>query len=212
LGRRPTIYKAGRYGFGPNTAQLLASEGYRVDLSPCAGFDFSADGGPDWSAFPPGPYRFGPGRELLGLPTTGGFSGLLAGAGARLHATLQQSPCAQLRLPGLFSRLGLFERSLLSPEGFEVEDLKRLTRSLLRRGNQVFSFSFHSPSLQPGCTPYVRNEADLKKFLGTCSEYFQFFFGELAGATMSPLELREMLQPTVPAPAPQTTPPPSTTP
>lgn len=193
LGQRPTIYKAGRYGFGPNTPEILERLGFEVDLSPCAGFDLRADGGPDWSEFEPDPYRFGPGKRLLGLPTTGGFVGWLSGSGPRLHAATQRGTLARLRAPGVLSRLGALERLMLSPEGYELSHLERLTRTLLARGTQVFSFSLHSPSLRPGCTPYVRSEADLQGFLSRCRQYFEFFLGELGGATMGPLELRELL-------------------
>ncbi len=47
FGARPTIYKAGRYGFGPNTGEILSKLGYEIDLSGFAGFDLSEDGGPD---------------------------------------------------------------------------------------------------------------------------------------------------------------------
>lgn len=43
FGRRPTIYKAGRYGFGPNTARALDTLGYEIDLSPTPPYDMRAD-------------------------------------------------------------------------------------------------------------------------------------------------------------------------
>jgi len=64
---------------------------------------------------------------------------------------------------------------------------------ILAGGTRVFTFSFHSPSLRPGCTPYVRTESDLKVFLATCRQYFEFFLDELGGATMGPAELRQLL-------------------
>ncbi|MCB9914749.1 MAG: polysaccharide deacetylase family protein [Planctomycetes bacterium] len=193
VGLRPTVYKAGRYGFGPHTADLLERLGYEVDLSPCAAFDLGADGGPDWSRFDAAPYRFGRARDLVGLPTSGAFVGWLAGAGPALHAASHRAPWAGLRVPGILSRTGALERLLLSPEGYRLEHLKRLTRALLACGTRVLSFSFHSPSLRPGCTSYVRSETELKEFLSLCRQFFEFFLGELGGATMGPLELRQVL-------------------
>ena len=66
-------------------------------------------------------------------------------------------------------------------------------QELLARGVRVFSFSLHSPTVMPGCTPYVRTESDLKAFLATCRSYFDWFFGELAGRSMTPLELKAHL-------------------
>ena len=48
VGTPPRAYRAGRYGLGPNTARLLAARGYRLDTSVRAGFDYRADGGPDF--------------------------------------------------------------------------------------------------------------------------------------------------------------------
>jgi len=199
LGRRPTIYKAGRYGFGPNTAAILERLGFRCDLSPCAGFDLSADGGPDWSRLTPDAYRFGPGGRLLGLPATGAFVGWLAAWGAGLHRAAGRAPLRQVRAPGILSRSGALERLLLSPEGYTPAHLRRLTRALLRRGVRILSFSFHSPSLRPGCTPYVRSEADLKDLLASCRQYLEWFLGDLGGVTMTPQELEPLLAaPTAP--------------
>src|SRR3546814_5249321 len=43
FGRRPTVYRAGRYGVGPNTAAILRDLGYRVDVSVRALFDYRSE-------------------------------------------------------------------------------------------------------------------------------------------------------------------------
>jgi len=193
--RRPRTYKAGRYGFGPNTTAALELLGFENDCSPAAGFDLSADGGPNWSKHSPDPAWFGTGGKLLSIPTTGGFVGSLAGFGAGLHRLAHRPPFIQGRVPGILSRLGAFERLMLSPEGYRPEHLQRLTRTLLARGTRVFSFSFHSPSLRPGCTSYVRTETDRQDFLAVCRQYFDLFLGELGGVSFTPTELRGRLLP-----------------
>jgi hypothetical protein len=82
---------------------------------------------------------------------------------------------------------------MLSPEGFLPEHHRRLTRSLLDRGVRVFSFTLHSPSLRPGCTPYVQSAAELDKFLDACRRYFEFFLGEIGGVAKTPLEFARSL-------------------
>ena len=49
FGVQPTIYKAGRYGIGPNTAEILEEQGYEVDLSVCPHVDDSGEGGSDFT-------------------------------------------------------------------------------------------------------------------------------------------------------------------
>ncbi len=51
FGRRPTIYKAGRYGIGSATGAILEQLGYEIDTSVVPRTDFRSDQGPDFSAF-----------------------------------------------------------------------------------------------------------------------------------------------------------------
>src|SRR5690606_14336096 len=52
----PAIYRAGRYGVGPHTAEALAAQGIAIDTSVRANFDYSAGGGPDFRNHPLAPY------------------------------------------------------------------------------------------------------------------------------------------------------------
>jgi hypothetical protein len=190
LGSQPKSYLAGRYGFGPNTGQILDDLGYEVDISPAIPLDFRADGGPDYSAYSSHPFWFGERRRLLGLPGTGAYVGRWQALGTPFYRAVQQPWARKVRLPGVLSRLRLFERLRLSPEDYSLEDMKRLTLALLKQGCRHFVFSFHSPTVMPGGTPYVKNDADLKRFLDACSGYCQFFTETLRGQGMTALEFK----------------------
>ena len=84
----------------------------------------------------------------------------------------------------------------------------RLTRVLLARGTRVLTLSYHSPSLEPGHTPYVRNERDLARFLDDLSGFLSFFRDEIGGEFLTVREMRQRLLHTPPAPvrAPEITP------
>jgi hypothetical protein len=189
FGTPPVVFKAGRYGAGPNTAAALMANGYRVDASVMPFADFSADGGPDYSDAPSGPYWLDAQRRLLEIPTTVGLVGLLGGTGRRTAQTLLSSASAAMRVPGALSRLGLLERIRLTPEGFSLDEAKRLTLAMLQRGQRLFVLSYHSSSLLPGGAPYVRTQADLDKFLMWLDGYMRFFFGPLSGQAVSALEV-----------------------
>jgi hypothetical protein len=193
FGTRPVTYLAGRYGFGPNTAQILEDLGYEVDISPAVPIDFSGDGGPDYSALSSHPFWFGTRRRLLGLPGTGGYVGALRAGGTKLYRRLTTPALRRAKVSGAVARLGLLERIRLSPEDYDDDEMRRLTTTLLDDGVRVFVFSFHSPSVMPGGTPYVRNAADLERFLAKCRRFFEFFIGQLRGATMTPLQVKRML-------------------
>jgi hypothetical protein len=99
----------------------------------------------------------------------------------------------RLGVGGVCARLRLVERIRLSPEDYSEPEMRRLTRTLLDDGIRVFVFSFHSPSVMPGGTPYVRSQSDLERFLDKCRRYFTFFMRELNGVAMTPLEVREVV-------------------
>jgi hypothetical protein len=182
VGASPKVYQAGRYGLGPRTPVWLEQLGYRVDTSPSPGFDYSAEGGPNFTAWPPGATRFEGYRDLICLPVTGSLFGGLARWGGGLHRRLQGRSARSLKLGAVLSRSGLLERVRLSPEGADLPALQRLTRTLMARGERIFTLYFHSPSLVPGHTEYVRSEAELEAFLGVLQSYWRWFRDELGGA------------------------------
>ncbi len=195
FGRRPDAYKAGRYGLGPGTEEILARLGYRFDLSVCPRVDLQPDdGGPDYLAFAPEPYRFGPGGRMLEIPVTAAFVGPLARWGAPLQRAARHPWGRAARLPALLARSGALRRIRLSPEGVSFEDHRRVTRAMLARGVRILTFSFHSPSAAPGFTPYVASEADLEQFLLSCRRYFDWFLGELGGVALTPSEIHARLE------------------
>jgi hypothetical protein len=194
FGAPPLTYLAGRYGFGPNTGGILESLGYEVDISAAASIDYSADGGPDYSGYASDPYWFGHSRRLLGLPGSGGYAGWLRAGGSPLYRRLTRPWLRKARISGAVARLRLLERIRLSPEDYSEPEMRRLTHALLADGVRVFVFSFHSPSIMPGGTPYVRSDADLERFLEKCRRYFDFFMRELNGTAMTPLGVKEWLE------------------
>lgn len=157
FGAVPLIYRAGRYGTGPHTAAMLAANGIAIDTSVRAKFDYSAAGGPDYRYHPLAPYWLDAEHGLLELPLTTVFWGMLRRQGEWLYPVLWRAP----RLRGLLSYLGLLERIPLTPEGVTVDEAIRAIDIAIDDGLPVLVFSFHSPSLRPGHTPYVRSEHDL---------------------------------------------------
>jgi hypothetical protein len=194
LGVRPTVYKAGRHGKGPNTAAVLEAEGFEIDLSPAPPMDYRAGGGPDYRRHPARPFWFGQKRRLLCLPGTGAFVGAAAALGPALQPLLEHRAIAPLRPLAIASRLRLLERLRLTPEGFTLPEMLRLTRTLLARGQRTFVLSFHSPSVAPGNTPYVRTDADLAAFLERLRGFLAWFGRDLRGRFVTPHVLKTELE------------------
>lgn len=192
IGRRPTIYKAGRYGLGPHTAETLKALDYEIDLSVVPATSFTADGGPNYIGYPHHPYWFGPDQGLFEIPLTRGYPGPLGDWGEPVHRAAAGPMGVALRLPGILARLRLVERILLTPEGVSAAENLRLVRHLLGRGRRVFTYAYHSSSLLPGGSPYTRTPADRQHFLDEMRRFLDGFMGELGGQGTTPTDLRDM--------------------
>ena len=164
LGMAPRIYRAGRYGFGPNTAALLEAEDFSMDISVAPRTSASEQGGPDFSAYDCAPFWFGQNRTLLEMPlcrSVVGWGGRLA---PQVYRALSAPVWRRWRLGGALTRARFAERITLSPEGNDVGAMLRLLRHLRARGQSAFVLSFHSSSLAVGRNPYVQTRAELHAF------------------------------------------------
>jgi hypothetical protein len=188
---QPRVFKAGRYGVSRTTIDLLAGMNYRVDNSVCPRMDFTGVGGPSFVEFDARPFFLTP--DLFELPCTVDFVGWLGAVGPPVHRVASASTLERLRAVGVLSRLRAVRRIMLSPEGNTLEEMCALARDLYRRGLRVFTLSYHSPSLEPGHTPYVQSGRDLETFLSCLDGFCDFFMDELRGRTMTAEALREEL-------------------
>jgi len=190
---RPSIYKAGRYGLGPHTFSTLTEMGYQIDLSPVPYNDMRPKHGPDFRNIRAAPYWIGKPGGLLTVPLSSGFFGPLGAYGAAINRYLELPVSRLLHLRGILSRAGLFEYSILTPEGVDTSEHIRLTRAMIAQGRRVFCLTYHSPSLAPGNTDYVRTGADLDRFLAGIERYLDFFLNRLNGIASDPISLRQHL-------------------
>lgn len=193
FGHRPQVYKAGRYGIGAATPAILRDLGYTVDASVVPHTDFSADGGPNFCAAPTDPFLIE--APLCELPMSVHFVGHLASLGPRLFPWLSGRAARRLHLIGILSRLGLLDRLRLTPEGYGLAELTRQTRSALTAGTRLFMLTYHSSSLLPGATQYVRTEAERHDFLATLDGYLRFFTAELGGRLETVTRVAAALRP-----------------
>ncbi len=185
FGAAPLIYRAGRYGVGPNTAGVLREAGIAIDTSVRSGFDYRGGHGPDFTGFPLQPWWVGDGGELMELPLTTVFDGALRRFGPRLYPLASMVPKAT----SLMARLKLLERIPLTPEGTSIQEALRAIDLAVAAELPVLVFSFHSPSLSPGYTPYVRGDEQLDDFY----EWWRLAFERLAAHGVSPTTVSEII-------------------
>lgn len=186
FGTTPLIYRAGRYGLGPGTADMLIEHGMAIDTSVRSRFDYSAVGGPDYRDHPVSPWWVDPDQRLMELPLTTVYWGLLRQFGPKLYPMMWRMP--QLR--GLLAKTGLLERIPLTPEGTALEEAIRGIDIALDEGLAVLVFAFHSPSLAPGFTPYVSSEADLDAFY----DWWRGVFAYLRQRNVASTSVKDLMQ------------------
>lgn len=193
FGTAPRIYRAGRYGLGPRTAEILADFGIAIDSSVRARFDYSSTGGPNYREHPLKPYWIDAERRLLELPLTTVYWGPLRQMGNVIYPHLWRTP--QMR--GVLARAGLLERIALTPEGISTEEALRGVDIALDDGLPLLVFSFHSPSLAPGHTPYVQTEADLEGLY----DWWRQLFAHLERRGVRPTSVAEIMDSVALAPS-----------
>ncbi|MCW1428043.1 polysaccharide deacetylase family protein [Novosphingobium sp. JCM 18896] len=184
LGVAPLIYRAGRYGVGPNSAAILREAGVVIDTSVRSLYEYTAIGGPDFRRHPRRAYWLDRARSLIEAPVTAAFTGHLQAWGQTLYPLLGRVP----RLLGAMARIGLLERIPLSPEGTTVDEGIRAIDAALADDQHLLIFSFHSPSLAPGHTPYVRDTADLEAFY----DWWRAIFAHLARRGVAPTTVQDL--------------------
>lgn len=182
FGRRPLAFRAGRYGLGPDSWALLAAAGYRLSSSARARYDYRDEGGPDYRAVGNAAWRVG---TLTELPLTTVFTGIARRGGATLYETAARVP----RGRGLLSRTGLLRRVALTPEDMPLADALEAIEIAVGEGTRLLNFSFHSPSLAPGHTPYVRDAAALAAFW----RWWEKIWARLDRLDARPASLHEIL-------------------
>ncbi len=183
-GAGPTSFRAGRWSIGREGARALIDLGYETDSSilPYTHWydvlDSPAfDRAPERPYFQDGEHDLQtplPGGPLVEIPATVGFTRgdwrrwgpvdrLLSSRGIRVFRTL-----------GILARLGIIETLALCPELYRLELMIQLTEVALQRRLPILNFFFHSGSLVPGKSPYVRAPSELEAFLGSIERYLDW--------------------------------------
>jgi hypothetical protein len=186
IGVTPTTYRAGRYGIGLNTTEILLRHGFVMDSSIRPRFDYSAQGGPDFLSVGSEPFWWGSDERLLEVPLTTVYSGLLRKQHRFLAPIMEKSPIAN----ALSSRSKMLERIPLTPEGISARETKEAIDVALDDDLRLLVFSFHSPSLAPGHTPYVRTDEDLRSFY----DWWREVLDHLESRNVKPVDIDALLQ------------------
>jgi hypothetical protein len=180
LGVVPKSFRAGRWGFGSDVAAAIHQLGFRVDTSVTPLIDWTAYAGPDYGNAPLCTYKFSPiaiqspvqDGPLLEVPATVGF--LQRNYELCRRVIGWRGAASRLHVRGILDRAGLVNLRWLSPELSSDKDMLALAKTSLLRDCSYLNMTFHSTTLLPGKSPYVRTPADLELFLGSIELVLKF--------------------------------------
>lgn len=170
LGYRPTSFRAGRFGAGPNTIDSLQSLGYRVDTSVTPYLRWQEPNGfVDFRQAPEQPYHPAAGTIDLAGPAT---------PGRLLEVPVTVRPKLMRRSPVWFR-----------PWFATVDEMKNVVRYHLREHAErrvvVVNMMFHSMEVIEKASPYPQTSADVQRFLDDMQETLTWCSEE--GARFMPL-------------------------
>lgn len=179
---RPTSFRAGRWAYNKEVPICLERLGYKVDSSITPFMDWSRSEGPDFSSVSLEPFYIDPQNvfqhssngEILEVPATIGFLQRNFKLSNRLFNLLRREPMSRLRLIGVLDRLHLLNKTYLSPEKCNGAEMIAFARSLIKKRVPILNLFFHSSTLEPGKTPFVRNEADRQEFISRIRMFLEF--------------------------------------
>jgi hypothetical protein len=182
FGLFPRCFRAGRWGMSPTVARCIDELGYRIDSSVTPFIDWRPKIGPDYSSAPTDAYRFemdgfpvaSAGGGLLEVPATIGFFQRDFRRCFAVRRVVMRAPLRRLRIEGMLDRLGMINLRWLSPETSNAAEMIRLSKTFVATGHRFLNMFFHSATLLPGATYFVKDEGQLELFIRRIEAYLEF--------------------------------------
>ncbi len=200
FGTLPIMFRSGRWGAGRDLFKILINSGFKIDssITPFVSWKKYGDGS-DYSSYWPIPFFWTMNNssrsscqmdgEILEIPVSIGFNRLHFEICASIRNLLRKALLKNLRLLGFMDYIGIMKDIWLSPEFNNWRDMLLLSENLVKQGINILNFTFHSPSLVPGLTPFV---SDSKVFLNNIEKYFQSLKSEFNVVPVTSEEVVEL--------------------
>jgi hypothetical protein len=182
FGGAPASFRAGRSGLGSSTIDVIRQCGYSIDSSVMPFYDLRSIHGPNFVGAPNRAYCVGESGNalepleagpILEIPVSSGYSRAPFDLWGAIHRPLASRLGRKLRLPGLAARVGLVSKIALRPELESSGDMLKLSRTLIGQGSSHLQIMWHSPSLLPGKSPFVRTLADRDRLLARIRSFVE---------------------------------------
>jgi hypothetical protein len=171
FGRRPSSFRAGRWALGPDTVKALAACDYLADCSVTPTVSWVKYEGAEYLNAVTEPYWLSPDGasgqlpgSILEVPATIGFNRWPFEFYQNVELQLRRTWMRFFRPLGLMHHAGILRKIWLSPEISTTDDMILLSKIMINNGMTCLNMSFHSTTLLPGKSPFVKNERELERF------------------------------------------------
>jgi hypothetical protein len=186
FGEAVSIHRAGRWGGGERTSDILERLGIEIDLSPSIGYSDSSFCGPNFANLDGAPFWSGKDGRVLTIPASS--VNHLRGPRWVSSTMFGLGHCLRALEPRLW-KMGKAVR--LSPENADETTLIAMVRELGHRGLPTAVYSLHSTSLYCDGNPYsmgIDNASTIRP------RSLDFFRAALAANLVAPTTCHELLK------------------
>jgi hypothetical protein len=199
FGRRPASFRAGRWALGPDTVKALAACDYLTDCSVTPTVSWVQYEGAEYMNTMTEPYWLSPGGTsgriaypILEVPATIGFNRWPFEFYHHVEMQLQRTWMRFFRPLGFMHHAGILRKIWLSPEISSADDMILLSKIMIKNGMTCLNMSFHSTTLLPGKSPFVRNEQELEQFYRKIEAVLEYLtsVSHLVSLTLSEVRAR----------------------
>ena len=182
FGIEPISFRAGRWGYSDSVAKNLFKHGYKIDTSISAYTDWTNWFGPDFSNISPRSFRFScenifetiSGGQMLEIPATVGYLQKNFTFCNNLLTIIRRTPLKYIGLIGILNRLHLVNKAWLNPENSDSKTMIALAKRMMKNQYRIINMMFHSSTLKPGLTPFIKTGEDGKRFIKNIREFLVF--------------------------------------
>jgi hypothetical protein len=179
---KPKSFRAGRFGFGLNTAKALEKLHITHDTSVTPYTNWKVNTGPDFSDFDLSTFRFDSKTgwypqskgSLLEVPVTIGFLQKNFDVCNKILKYLEVSVLKKIKVIGFLNKANLLNKAWLSPELSDAETMIKLTKRVFENGYPYLNMMFHSTSLRHGLSPFVKSKQDEVIFFNRIKTFLQY--------------------------------------
>jgi hypothetical protein len=200
----PNAFRAGRWGIDAAGIAALIDAGYAIDSSVIPFLDWRrvADG-PDHRGAPLQPYRLDgrgdvrvPASEgLLEMPASCAFTRRPFGAWNQFYTIAESITAPWFPFAPLMRKTGVVRRIGLTPETHDVRDLLAVSRCIVDAGCRYLHLFWHSPTMTPGLSPFVKDASQLDAFYDSIGRYVDELAATMPLSFATVSEAGALLQP-----------------